>query len=1148
MAEPNVFDVAGPLPTGLLALEASAGTGKTYALTALAVRFIAEADVQASELCIVSFTVPATAELRGRVRARIIDALDHLRRGAARQPDAGPGDPSDGSVLDPVLAAVADTGDDPDECERRIRRLSDALADFDAATITTIHGFCSRVLASAGLGTDDPGISDGVADVDEVVNDLYLARLAGGDAEDLLEISPDRIAKGVRARLTMPDAHVFRPELLPEPVTANKLTEQARRRRSLLAADLVEDAVAEVVRRRGQQRLRTFDGILAEARDHLRSPEGRATIASLRERYRVVLIDEFQDTDRVQWDIFRRAFVEPVEHAAPGGEAAEARAMVLVGDPKQSIYRFRSAELSAYLLAVQAAGEQVATLGTNWRSDAPLLRALECLFTGFTFGDPAVAFQRVAPADTHLTTGLEGTGTAPFDLRWVPPRPDGSLSAPAARRAIRADVVRVISDLLRSGVVVTPDGDRRPVIACDIAVLTRSNADAALIASTLAEAGIPAATASSNSVLDTDAARQWEILLRALERPGASGPARAAALGWFIGRTPAELVDADDDAIAELHELLRSWAQLCAERGVPHLLAHARAEGLHLRLLSSSGGDRHLTDVDHIAELLQAHTGGRPASASALLAAMVELARRSDGDEVASDALARRIDRDDDAVQVLTVHKAKGLEFSVVLCPFLWSSSGGASGVPHAHRPEAGGRQLDSTWVAGIGPLAWTRQLRDLARAEQNGEARRLLYVALTRARHRCVVWWPSLSKNGSGGPLGELLAHAAGLDAVPTSSCLLDGVVDDGDGSISVTEVSPPSAPSHAVDTRPGSEPALEVAMAERELDQAWRVWSFTSITSTADARSQPGVGAHAGSSHADQQPEAPVEGGADEPAVDAAMPVASAAPPVTLLADAPAGTAFGTLVHGVFEHCDFTHHDLRAHLGELCDTALRHRPMRIAPDALAAGLADAIESPLGGPVGEFRLRDLGSSDRLDELEFHVPLGRLRATDIGSVLAGHLDSSDPLLDWARQLAASRSGASVSELTGFDFDLTGRLIGSIDLVARTPAADGSCRFWVADYKTNQLGPQSPYDADALVKAMVHHQYPLQASLYLVALHRYLRWRLPGYRPEHHLGGAAYLFVRGMDPDRSAGDARGVLWWEPSTSAVLALDHLLSGAS
>lgn len=1114
----DVFDVGGPLPSGLWALEASAGTGKTYALSALAVRFIAERGLNAADLCIVSFTEAATAELRGRVRARLVEALDHLRHG--------------GESVDPVLSAVADLGGDLEERERRIARLQGALADFDAATITTIHGFCSRVLAGAGLAGDDEGISDGVADIYEVVNDIYLAHLGSGagdvDVDQLLEIDPDRLAVAVRAKLTMPDAHLHRPALHPEPVTkANAKTEQERIRRSHLAADLIDEAVVEVLHRRTVRRKRTFDGLLSATRAHLCSPEGHGTVLALRDRYRVVLIDEFQDTDRVQWDIFHRAFV------------ADDTTVVLVGDPKQSIYRFRSAELSAYLVAVAAAGDHVATLGTNWRSDAPLLDALEHLFTGFTFGDEEVRFQPVDAAEHHRIAALDGAGEAVLDLRWVPRPVDADLTAGRARRLIRNDVVRVVDELLAGGVTVAVGEEgRRPLRARDIAILTRSNADAALLALTLGEAGVPAATASSNSVLDSDAAWQWELLLRALERPGSPGAARAAALGWFLGRDPADLIDADDEQTAALHDLLREWAVVLAERGVPHLLARARAEGLHRRLLSAAGGERHLTDLDHVAELLQAHTGGRPVSAAALLVALTELARRAGGDEVATDALARRIDRDDDAVQVLTVHKAKGLEFPVVLCPFLWTNSTGSGGIPHAHRPDTGRRELDCSWVSKIPDVKLTRQLRELARDEQHGEARRLLYVALTRARHRCVVWWPPLSTGkGAGGPLGELFKHATGLGTVPISPDEIRDVVATSGGTISLTLVpefpgrsdSSGSASDEAVDP-----PDLAVSVADRELDHAWRIWSFTSVTAAAEGRAAV---------------PAPVEGGADEPSVDdgdgGVEPASGAV--ATLLTTAPAGTAFGTLVHGVFEHCDFARPDLREHLRELCDEALRYRPMRVTADDLGDGLADAVEAPLGGPLGGLRLSDITRSDRLDELEFHLPLGRLRADAIGRVLAEHLAPDDPLLDWARGLAGQSQVAPVPVLTRFDVDIAGRLIGSIDLVARTSAGGvaGECRYWVADYKTNQLGIDNAYDLPSLVEAMVHHHYPLQATLYLVALHRYLRWRIPDYHPERHLGGAAYLFVRGMDPARSADAARGVFWWQPSTSAVLALDQLLA---
>jgi exodeoxyribonuclease V beta subunit len=232
------------------------------------------------------------------------------------------------------------------------------------------------------------------------------------------------------------------------------------------------------------------------------------------------------------------------------------------------------------------------------------------------------------------------------------------------------------------------------------------------------------------------------------------------------------------------------------------------------------------------------------------------------------------------------------------------------------------------------------------------------------------------------------------------------------------------------------------------------------------------------------------------------------------------------------VLEQVDFASPTLLADLTEQCAASLRYRSLRIEPAHLAAGLQAAIEAPLGGPLGDLRLRHLTRADRLDELVFDMPLGRLRAHQVGAVLADHLPADDLLAPWARSM----------DRAGYDLPLAGMLTGSIDLVART---DGGQRFWVADYKTNQLGPDSGYTRAELAEAMAHHHYPLQAALYRVALHRLLRWRLAGYRPEVHLGGAAYLFLRGMDPSRPADAARGVFWWQPPAAAIDALDRLLA---
>lgn len=1093
------FDLAGPLPRGLGVLEASAGTGKTYALSALAVRYIAEAAVPAAALCIVSFTEAATAELRGRVRSRLVEVAGRLERG-------------DGAPDDPVAAAVLAC--DASERILRLERLRQAVADFDAATISTIHGLCGRVLTMAGRDLGVGVVTDGLADIEEVVNDIVIARY--GDAPDDL-VPADRLVQVVRLALAVPDAELFAP---PDDIRWRAADCEQQRRRVLRAREVVREAVAEVLRRRALRSRRTFDGMLTETRAALRGRGGASLVAQLRERYSVVLIDEFQDTDRVQWDIFADAFVR-------GGSPTT---VVLVGDPKQSIYRFRSADLGAYLDAVGAAGDQVWSLGVNRRSDAPLLQALDRVLAGTTFGDERVRFETVAAAPENGSGRLDAPA---LEIRDVV---TDTKSAPLQRRLVAEDVVRTVASLLTDGTRLdTPDGPRL-LRAGDIAVLTRSNLDAADLALRLNAAGVPAATASSQSVLETEAARQWQVLFRALERPGSAGAARAAALGWFVGHTVEQVaafadVETGDDAVSALHDLLVGWSQALVAGGLPRLLALARAHGLHERVLARSGGARLLTDLDHVAELLQSYTGGARVGPTALLAALDAL-RDPDGEEaIAREALARRIDRDDDAVQLLTVHSAKGLEFGIVLCPYLWTVSTRSG---PRHTAVEGGRAIDCTWLTK--ELTSTQKgvtLDERDKQENDGEALRLLYVALTRAKHRLVLWYPG---NCGSKVLGGVLAAAIGAPVDSSTLRLLDGACDR---AIAVRAVDPdaavPSVP-HSVD----ASGVLEVAVARRHLDDHWRPWSFSGLKREAEAVLVPDDAVVvAPGSIGDLADEPPVLGGVDErppdpePMID---PDEDQGP--TPLASAPGGTTFGTLVHDVFEAVDFTSESLADDLVAECAERLHYRRLPITATDLAAGLLPALHSPLGGPEGERRLVDIGRADRLDEMAFHLPLARFEASRLGSVLADHLPDDDPFRSWFAHLGAD----------GYAVDIDGLLTGSIDLVART--ADRG-RYWLADYKTNQLGLTSAYDTHDLADAMVHHHYPLQAALYLVALHRYLSGRVPGYEPAQQLLGAAYLFVRGMQPQASPpssasdGVVPGVFWWRPPVAAIVALDELLA---
>jgi exodeoxyribonuclease V beta subunit len=1098
------FDLGGPLPTGITMLQASAGTGKTFALAALAVRSIAELGLNASELCVVTFTEAATSELRGRIRERVADAITHLEAGS---PD----------TADIVLTALSlDAAGQPlDEAERlrRLGNLRTALEEFDTATISTIHGFCSRVLAIAGgVAADSPVTSD-TDHIAELVNDIFVSRFSTAPQP----ASPSDICRAIETRLKLPDARLHRWGVADPGEKAGDRAKLPFERSTQIAvvADLVDELVDTVLRQRSEQRRRTYDSLITDARALITSAEGVGTITALRKRFSLVMIDEFQDTDQVQWSMFRHAFLE--------GESPVTT--VLVGDPKQSIYRFRSAELSAYLGALQFArtNGRVFSLRVNWRSDKAVLDGLDHIFSGLALGSDStgeeIHFESVEPAPEHHDSPfrIEGATATPVEIRTLGLDTDGAHS-----RAVKDFVSETIR--LLNTATIEVDGITRPLRPSDIGVLVKSNAHTTAYARALNAAGVPAASSATDSVLGSAAADQWRRLLEALERSSSVGPARAAATTWFIGLDAPALASLSDDGLSEQLETLRSWADHLLTGGLPRLMAALRANGLARRVLASPSGERDLTDLEHIAELLQSATSGRPTSATALLEHLTAFSATA-SDEHASEVLGRRIDRDDETVKVLTVHKSKGLEFPVVLCPTLWTEpGGGSSSLPHGE--VAGVRLIELCKVAtGLDPLKGFKDVVERNRQEGREQDLRLLYVALTRAKHRLVVWWNPARDGGPEQPLAKVLGHASGGD---WKNVDIAELVDRGQGTIAEVRASDSRPPTLTRDV--DEVPELAVATISRDLHDNWRIWSFTSVNATTDAH-------QAGAHHHD----APQLGGIDEFAegdpeavVETTADGTPGAATLSPLQSAPAGPAFGTLVHSALERVDFTSPDLHPELTSACAALMNHRPLPIAPATLASGLIHSLGSPLGGPLGAATLVQLSKSDRLDELDFDLPLAAFDASTIASVMLDHLPDTDPLHGWFVEAAAGGLGVA----------LDGMLTGSIDLVARTTINGQSC-FWLADYKSNLIG-SGDYSGSSVADLMCSSGYALQATLYLVALHRYLRWRLgTNYDPSTQLLGSVYLFLRGMNPDNPLPDPAGAHWFRPPIAAIEALDVLFA---
>ena len=1104
------FNIRDPLPVGVTVLEASAGTGKTYTIAALAARYVADG-TPLHRLLLVTFTRMATGELRERVRERLVSAERALSGGASDERD---------EVVRLLMEGT------PEQVQLRRDRLARALADFDAATIATTHGFCQEVLGGLGVAGNverDSVFVEDVSDlVDEVVDDLYVRRFYRGDAAaDFTRAEAGRIAS----------IAVANPAAPIEPAGAAEDTVPAMRRR---LAEAVRD---ELERRKQRMGVMTYDDLLTRLNDTLEGPGGAGVARRLRERWPVVLVDEFQDTDPVQWNIMRRAF----------GEGT----LVLIGDPKQAIYAFRGADVYAYLEAARRAGAQ-ATLEVNWRSDQGLVDAYDALFGGARLGHEGIVYRTVRATPANQRPRLSGAPEAASLRMRVVHRDEPSISTTpggyarnaSAREHIATDLALDLVRLLSSPAEIERRADdgttlgREPIRPGHVAVLVQTNRAAAQIRDALEAADIPAVINGAGSVFATAPAREWLRLLEAIERPTSAPRARSAALTPFFSWSAERIASADEEAWSEVHRRLHDWARVLRVKGIASLTETITLlEGLPERILATADGERDLTDLRHIGQLLHAAAVTEQLGTTALVAWLrrrIAEAAQDTSDEDRS----RRLESDAEAVQVLTVHRSKGLEFPIVYYPYLWEPGFIPNGLPVAfHDPDAGdARTID---VGLEGPDFDRHKQQNLV--EQRGEDLRLAYVALTRAQHQAVVWWAG-SWNSKDSALGRLLfaRDEAGTVAPagrgsPTDAAVrarFDALALQAPGCISVERSALGMPMSWSGSLRKPAE--LLAARFDRELDWRWRRTSFSDITAGVyEARVA-------------SEPEETVV--SDEPVV----PVRSAAAAgddvlratLSLLSGMPVGADLGTFVHRVLEATDFAAPDLGAELTARVAEVQARRPLDIGdPAAAVAGLRAAIETPLDG--GGLALRDAARADRLDELDFEFPLvggdeptAQLFVDAIAHVLREHLPAGDPLVGYADRLADPVLRRSVR----------GYLTGSIDLVLRT-----GDRYSVVDYKSNWLGGIEEqltawhYRPAALVLEMERGHYGLQALLYTVALHRYLRWRLDGYDAERNLGPVRYLFLRGMtgtDTPVVDGASCGVFTWQPSKALVEALSDVL----
>lgn len=1051
-----------PLPVGTV-VDASAGTGKTYAVAAHVTLALArDRGLSIGQILITTFTRNAAAELRDRVRRRIVSTAALLR--------GGPGEPAD--ALDHALLTAG-----ADERATSAASLERAAAEFDTASIATIHAVCSKVLKAAGYPIEGDAAGDARPRIiAEAVNDELVREAVAGR-----RWPEDRMYELV-------DAAARDPLLVPWIDPAFGEEDSARMR---LAAEVVSRCVARV--HDAMQGQPGFDDLLRLAWNVVSGVEGDAVVRQLQERFRLAIVDEAQDTDPLQWMFFRRLF--------PG---TDDRRLVTVGDPKQAIYGFRGADVQAYVTFTERADRR--TLPINRRTDRPLLESLNQAMDGAVFLADRVAYDRVEADDRNLESRIVGPSPLEFLLLGEANNQD-ALVEPAVRKIV--ELLDPAHAALKAG------SGTRPVRPGDICVIVRTRAVGNRIAKELSRLRIRAVTAGTASVMKGTVADDVRTLLEAMERPSSPGRIkRAAVTRFFGGHSLRNAGTLSDDALRPIQDTVSRLAGTMQRGGIAACGAEIAAhEAMMASVTAGPEGQRHLADLAHVVELLHEHGPRGGCRPDELLATFSRLARLDDQQEL----VVRRVESDDDAVKIMTVHAAKGLEFPCVIVADLWKAERSrlqqGPGVFH----DGGERMLDIAHALGLESPVAAREVARLQREEQ----KRLLYVAVTRAKHHlCVL----VAETRDDSVLPEVLRRREAGALRPAATLPPPG------------RRPPAESPDRGSDVAP---------LPPGGVRQTYHRTSFSGITARrrqrlADAFAANGQGLDEWAGVAPHNDDT-------EPDVPAAIPAAGGGfePP-----DLPAGTAFGSVVHEIYERID---------MGRPLDEAVAAAVAATATsklfdgcrETLTATILRSLRTPFGGPLGNLSFADVRPQDRLAEMDFEMALAGIdagvEASDVGRVLVDVLAADDPLRDYAADLA-DRS---------FDIPLAGLINGSVDVVLRTrDPASGRPRLVIADYKTNKLHAtgaaraSEAYAPDRLAAAMAEHQYPLQAAIYGTAVYRLLRWRLREPDPADCLAGIVYAFIRGTAgadaPADAAGRRHGMFVWQPPPVLWRRLSRLFAG--
>jgi exodeoxyribonuclease V beta subunit len=879
-----------------------------------------------------------------------------------------------------------------------------------------------------------------------------------------------------------------------------------QRKMTHIKKEFMQNAQPVLCEKKKKLQIHSFDDLLHYVYKALENGEDSPLAKSIRKKYKAALIDEFQDTDPIQYQIFYTIFKHP--------ECI----LYIIGDPKQAIYSFRGADLFAYLKGVENADHQF-TLDTNWRSSALLVEAINAIFVqnpaAFVYAN--VHFQKVKSERPQVQMMIDNKPQPPLQILYLEDSENCAkpLNVSTVREIIynqTADHIFKLLQLARDGHAILEDV---PIQPADIAILVRKNFEADNMRLALQKCGIHGVIHSRDRVWTSKICTDFSQTLAAVADFQNEQKLKSALTASLIGMNADDLLNtiADSNRFDEWVARFQSYHDLWQQKGFMVMFRFLLSrENVRAKILSLTNGERLLTDLLHLAELLHQVDMDKQPGMSGL---MEYFNRYRAGEQFTSHDSNMRLETDENAVKIVTIHKSKGLQYKIVYCPFAWEGTNLTKKRPFGfHDP---GNDYHLTL-----PITKEEQEKclDWANTEYLAENMRLFYVALTRAQYHCYLVHGNI-KHIASSPLswllhGKELIHNGQVPKTIVSDLSKSGINRKkiwqalnqlkNEGPIQVCyqtwplpEISPEQSYSESVSV-PQDLACLEPCQI---IDSAWRITSFSALTSTRrHASEMPDYDVHVDShsdivTHSENSPK-----------------------PMSIFAF-PKGARPGTFLHELLEDIDFEKSD-DSFIAQLVSEKLSEYGFDLIWEKTIIQMIDRVKwACLSRKDPDFRLCRIQADNQINEMGFYFPIKDVQPNRIKAIIE--------TVPWVR-----RSKSSLYPLD--TYQVNGMMKGFIDLIFSYKN-----KYYIIDWKSNFLGPErKDYNQSSMKQAVLEHYYILQYYIYTIALHRYLGQRIENYDYENHFGGIYYIFLRGLD-DKHSGKY-GVFWDRPTIEMVMALDQ------